>query len=79
MASGITDSDGTHNLPMTEGVNLTSVAGDPWTNQSIWRKGHGLHLSISTDVKRVGTETDREGERDLFSNLAASGALIEVA
>lgn len=63
---------------MTECVNLTGVAWDPWTNESVWREGHRLHLSVSADVKRIGSEKDRQRERDLFSNLVVNSALIEV-
>lgn len=64
VASRVADSHGTHNLPMTECVNLTSMAWDPWTNESVWREGHRLHLSVSADVERVGSERDRQTRRE---------------
>lgn len=51
----IADGDSTHHFPMAQCVDLASVARDARAYQCVWGEGHGLHLSIRTHVKRIGT------------------------
>lgn len=61
MARGVADGDGAHHLPVAESVDLACVTWNARTNQRVWRKRHGLHLSVRTHVK--GISSGREGEK----------------
>lgn len=60
MARGVADGDGAHHLPMAESVDLACVTRNARTNQRVWRKRHGLHLSVRAHVE--GICSGREGE-----------------
>lgn len=62
MACGVADGDGTDHLAMAQRVNLACVAWDAWSDQRIWRKRDGLHLTICTDVERVRTVWSRKSK-----------------
>jgi hypothetical protein len=47
----VADSDSTYNLAVTQSVDLSSMSGDPWTNQGICRKWNWLELPLSIHVK----------------------------
>lgn len=50
---GVADGDGAHYFPMAQCVDLTSVPRDARAYQCVWGKGHGLHLTICTYMKRI--------------------------
>lgn len=55
VARGVTDGDGAHHLPVAQSIDLASVARDARTDQRVRRKRHGLHLSVGTHVKGIGS------------------------
>lgn len=65
---GIADGDGAHHFPVAECVDLASVPWDAWPYQCIWREGHGLHLTICTYVKRIGSAEQRGMEKLIRSS-----------
>ena len=73
LASGVdvarrgADGDGTHNLSVVQGVNLTGVARDSRAQQGVRGKGHRLHLAVCAHVERVGAAEKRQ-RRDLLNN-----------
>lgn len=60
---GVADGDGAHHLPVAQRVDLTGVAWDARAYQCIWREGHGLHLTIRTNVKRIRSAEDGGREK----------------
>lgn len=58
----ITDGDGAHHFPVVQGVYLPRMARNSWSNQSIRRKGHRLHLAVYADMERVGTATEQHSD-----------------
>lgn len=56
VASRGADGDGAHHLSVAQGVDLTGVTRDSRTQQSVGRKGHGLHLTVRAHVERIGAE-----------------------
>lgn len=62
VSCGITDGDGAHHFPVVQGVYLPCMARNSWSNQSIRRKGHGLHLAVYADMERVGTATEQHSD-----------------
>ena len=57
VSARVANGDGTDDLAVVEGVDLSSVTGNPGPNEGIGREGNRLHLSVSTHVERVGPET----------------------
>lgn len=53
---GVADGNSTDHLAVAQRVDLTGVARNTWADQGVRRKGHGLHLTVCTDVKGVGPE-----------------------
>ncbi len=60
---GVADGDSAHHFPVAQCVDLASVTRDARAYQCIWREGHGLHLTISTHVKRISSAEDGGRER----------------
>lgn len=54
MSCWVANSYSTNNLAMVEGVDLSGVTGNPGTNQGIRWEWNWLHLSIHTNMKRIG-------------------------
>lgn len=63
VACGVADGDRAHHLPVAKRVDLASVAWDARAYQCIWRKGHGLHLTVRAHVKRISSAETRGTER----------------
>lgn len=53
VAGGVADGDSAHHLAMAQRVDLASVTRDARAYECVWREGHGLHLSVRTNVKRI--------------------------
>lgn len=52
---GVADGHRAHHLPVVQGVDLASVAGDAGADEGVGREGHRLHLTICSNVEGVGT------------------------
>lgn len=61
VARGVTDGDGAHHLPVAQSIDLASVARDAWADQRVRRERHGLHLSVGTHMKGIGSGKGRNG------------------
>ena len=55
VSTGVTDGDSADNLSMVQHTQLTGMARDTRTDQSISREWHRLHLTVSAHMERVGT------------------------
>lgn len=51
VSRGVADGNCTHNFPVVQSVDLTSMARDSWTNEGIRRERNWLHLTICTYMK----------------------------
>lgn len=51
---GVADGYSAYHLTVAECVDLSSMTGYAWPNQSIWRKRNWLHLAVRADVEGVG-------------------------
>lgn len=55
MTCGVANGYCAHHLTVVQRVDLTGMAWDTGSDQSVRRKGHRLHLTISADVEGVRT------------------------
>ena len=62
---GVADGDGAHHFAVAQRVDLASVARDARADQCVWREGHGLHLTVRTNVKRISSAGGVQGKRNV--------------
>lgn len=66
VSRGVADGHRTHHLPVVQGVDLASVAGDAGANEGVRGEGDRLHLTVRSNVegvcsKAVARRKDRKG------------------
>ncbi|TRZ02863.1 hypothetical protein DNTS_026729 [Danionella cerebrum] len=74
MPCGGADGDRTHNLSMTERVDLTGMTWDSRTKESIRRKWHWLHLTVRT----YGLDCVRETLQRDWGMLVFLSSMVEL-
>lgn len=56
MTRGVANGNSAHHLAVAQRVDLAGVAWNTGADQGVGREGHGLHLTICTDVEGVSPD-----------------------
>lgn len=79
MPCGVADGHCTHHLPVVQGVDLASVAGDARADEGIWGEGHRLHLTVCSNMEGVRSKAvERRKDRKRRTQKKNVTSLIAV-